>query len=481
MSKSLRLDSFMDMTYVKDIKDICNIFDLFLSHRTQKNVIQKSYDYRKIVMIILLCHRVEPDEMLSIQNADIQEDMISLSGKKIKINLAFKKYIINYKEHLSLLPYESLSLCEDIKGEKITTATQLLGVLNTLSYIVNTYIDHYKNYPIERMRTRDLVRSYNFYEVLQDANKRNNKDFIGLLKKYCSSTYAFSTDVDLRINEICDLYNKWLSYFYKDLESELYVSVTQNETLRNEGFFDVEQESNNLGDKLVVLPRNKLKEFECKMYDTIQMQNISFNVQNNIAEVQNLLKLLFLQVSFDFVDITEDSLNNWIVITLDFKDFMLTKQAISLLEELFNDCEVYLSSKKDVIIADLILKNTQNSNSILQNIKRNHTKLNIASSETVSKFDVFQNQISNMCENAFKQEELQFLNKKMLNFSLNSNIDSSNIEMTVCKNKITYLMFTSNFIVNSQLLLFELFYSLSFIEIKQTLDGGWRYRFEVNY
>lgn len=481
MSSNLKLDSFMDMTYVKDAKDICNIFDLFLSHRTQKSVIQKSYDYRKIVMIVLLCHRIEPDEMLNIQNTDIQEGVINLFYRKININSAFKKYIINYKEQLSLLPYESLFLCEDIKGEKITTAIQLLGVLNTLSYIVNTYIDHYKNYPIERMRTRDLVRSYNFYEVFQDANKNDNKDYVGLLKKYCSSTYAFTVDMDLQVNKICDLYNKWLSYFHKDLESELYVSVTQNETLRNEGFFDIEQESNNLGGKLVVLPRNRLKEFEDKMYNIIQMQNISFNAQNNIAEMRNLLQLLFLQVSFDFINITENNLNNCVSITLEFKDFTLTKQAVVLLSKLFDICEVCLSSKRDTIVLDLILKNTQNSNSILQNIKRNQPKLNLISTQTVSKFNGFQNQISNIGESISKQEELQCLNKKMLNFALNSNIDSINIEMTVCKNKITYLMFTSNFIVNSQLLLFELFYLLSFFEIKQTLDGGWRYRFEVNY
>lgn len=459
-SKHMLIDK-ITVSYVGSVDDICKIFDLILESNPAKSISQQHLNLRRIVMVVLLCCGVQRNDMLDIQNSDIFEKQVVVKGKKIELPSAFQKYIKEYKKHSNYLPYQSDCLCENINGNKITSHSQLCMFLHNTTIAMNYFTKGYDCCSVKNISILALVRSYCFCQVLSAIKEKPIQDLTPLLKQYCSSSYAFYKDTESNIDNICNLYNKWVLFFHKqDYRPEVKIQKEVNPKKLTDF-------------KLVTLDRSvggmfaKFDEISV-LYNEIASKNSLASDINYISSFKNTLKLLYLQTPFDTMDVTLRRLDKELVITLSFSSFVLSKKEIDLFLSLAELCEISIYNNQNNIIVSCLVRVSEGSQA------KQETNKNIISSV---------NNNSSIIENKELDADCICLQGRENKISLLCEVMEIKSEdifvLSNTKKKIFDIYFTQ-LTDEAQLPLLEAVLVSDLFELKPTLDNRWCCHFEIN-
>lgn len=459
-SKHMLIDK-ITASYVGSVDDICKIFDLILESNPAKSTSQQHLNLRRIVMIVLLCCGVQRNDMLDIQNSDIFEKQVIVKGKKIELPSVFQKYIKEYKKHSNYLSYRSDYLCENINGNKITSHSQLCMFLHNTTIAMNYFTKGYDYCSVKNISILALVRSYCFCQVLTATKEKSIQGLIFLLKQYCSSSYAFYKDTESNIDNIYNLYNKWVLFFHKqDYRPEVKIQKEVNPKKLTDF-------------KLVTLDRSvggmfaKFDEISVLYYELGSENSLTSDI-NYISSFKNTLKLLYLQTPFDDMDLSSQHSNGELVITLNFSSFVLSKKEIDLFLSLAELCEISIYNNQNNIIVSCLVRVSE-GNQAKQEVNKNtislinNNSLVVESKELDTDFICSQRRESKipiLCEiMKIKSEDIFVLSNT--------------------KKKIFDIYFTQ-LTDEAQLSLLEAVLVSDLFELKTTLDNRWCCHFEIN-
>lgn len=459
----------IEESYVGSVEDICMIFDAILESDPSKKTNQHFYNLRRIAMIIMLCCGLQYRDILNIQNRDILESRVIVNHNKIEVPYAFQRYIKKYKASLDLLSYQSNYLCENSNRDRVTSPSRLRMLLKNGTRAMNFCIKEDFRCPVKKISILGLVRSYCFCRVFVAINERPIQDFMSLFKEHCSSSYAFYEDVELNINNIYELYNKWLAFFHpQDKEQKVVLDFSSRATTPKEAFLE------NTGSfKLVALDRKlggmfaKFDEISVLYYELGSENSLTSDI-NYISSLQNILKLLYLQTPFDDMNLSLQHSNGELVITLSFSSFVLNKKEIGLFLSLAELCEISIYNNQNNIIVSCLVRVSEGSQA------KQETNKNIISSVNNNSSIIENNELDADCVCSQGREN------KILVLCEVMKIKSEDIFILSNTKKKIFDIYFTQLTDEAQLPLLEAVLVSDLFELKPTLDSRWCCHFEIN-